>query len=139
MRDPEFIELRNRFLIGLGICIVFMVPFFFFLKNKLINTSKVIEAINRKEDIVLLVTSKDCSNCKIYKKQLTNLGVNYIETNRNKDKYYEEILRKLNVVKTDIIPPTIIYIKEGALYATLVEIKTKEELTIFVENYHLGS
>jgi hypothetical protein len=32
MRDPEFIELKNRFLFGVGIVILFAIPIMIFLQ-----------------------------------------------------------------------------------------------------------
>ena len=40
MKDPEFIDLKNRFLLGVGICILLLVPFFFFMRNKLADINQ---------------------------------------------------------------------------------------------------
>ena len=50
MRDPEFIELRNKFFLGIFIFLIFAIPIFFFIKNKLfISDSNITKAINNKK------------------------------------------------------------------------------------------
>ena len=68
MKDPEFIMLRNRVLIGIFISIIFIIPICFFIKNKLLVTESDLEkSIKNKEDILILFTEENCSKCKSYR------------------------------------------------------------------------
>ena len=66
MRDPEFIELKNRFLFGVGIVILFAIPIMIFLV-KTYGTSSVLNKINDDETFTILVTAKSCDNCNLVK------------------------------------------------------------------------
>ena len=139
MRDPEFIKLRNTFFIVLGIIILFVIPIFFFIKNKLLpDDPEIFKRINKKEDIVLLVVSDDCKKCNKYSKYLEKNGIKYTKINRDRQRMYEKIIRKIQISNDDIISPTLIYVKEGIFYSSLVDIKNEKELTSFVENYELN-
>lgn len=137
MKDPEFILLRNRFVIALIFIIIFFVPIFFFLKNKfLINNSIIIDKINKEEDIVILVTEEQCDSCKQTEKVLNKDNVTYQILNVNKEKDYYQILKKLNLSIDEIVPPTVIYIEKGNVVATTLETE-ENDLEIFIENYNL--
>ena len=136
MRDPEFIELRNRFLLGITICMVLLVPFFFFFYSKLIQIdSKIIQKIENKETFMILITNNNCKDCPKYEKTIKELSTNYQVMNKDKDKDYSILLKQLDIPEKDIISPALIYIENGTLKSTLIEIQTEEEVTTFVENF----
>jgi len=136
MRDPEFIELRNRFLLGITICMVLLVPFFFFFYSKLIQIdSKIIQKIENKETFMILITNYNCKDCPKYEKTIKELSTNYQVMNKDKDKDYSILLKQLDIPEKDIISPALIYIENGTLKSTLIEIQTEEEVTTFVENF----
>ena len=138
MKDPEFIMLRNRVLIGIFISIIFIIPICFFIKNKLLVTESDLEkSIKNKEDILILFTEENCSKCKSYEKKLIDLNVNYFILNKNKEKNYKTILYKIETSNDELIPPTLIYVREGKVYSTLVDIKSKKELEKYLNNYRL--
>ena len=139
MKDEEFIILRNRILIGLLIVIIFAIPTFFVIKNKLlVKETSIIKQINNKENFVILVTKENCTNCKDYEKELKNLNVEYSTLKKDTSESYTKVLDKLSINENDIIPPTIIYVEEGILKSTLVDIKNNNEIKEFVENYELS-
>lgn len=138
MKDPEFIMLRNRVLIGIFISIIFIISICFFIKNKLLVTESDLEkSIKNKEDILILFTEENCSKCKSYEKKLIDLNVNYFILNKNKEKNYKTILYKIETSNDELIPPTLIYVREGKVYSTLVDIKSKKELEKYLNNYRL--
>ena len=138
MKDPEFIMLRNRVLIGIFISIIFIISICFFIKNKLLVTESDLEkSIKNKEDILILFTEENCSKCKSYEKKLIDLNVNYFILNKNKEKNYKTILYKIETSNDELIPPTLIYVREGKVYSTLVDIKSKKELEKYLKNYRL--
>ena len=139
MKDEEFIILRNRILIGLLIVIIFAIPTFFVIKNKLlVKETSIIKQINNKENFVILVTKENCTNCKDYEKELKNLNVEYSTLKKDTSESYTKVLDKLSINENDIIPPTIIYVEEGILKSTLVDIKNNNEIKEFVDNYELS-
>lgn len=128
MRDPEFIQLRNRFLMALAIALIFTIPMILFVVNRFNEKpSKVIESINKKENIIVLVTEENCPSCLNNKNILKDNNVPFYELNKDTNKNaYEVTLRKLSMSISDIKPPTLIYIEEGKLSSSLVNPNEKE-------------
>ncbi len=140
MKDPEFIDLKNRFLLGVGICILLLVPFFFFMRNKLVdNKSTVISRINNNDSFIILVTDKSCKECEKYEKILKKEKIDFNKVNIDKDNNYPNLLQKLNLSSSEIIPPSIIYIANGHLFSTLVNIGNEEDINAFIKNFNLES
>lgn len=137
MNDPEFIMLRNRFLIAIIVALIFTVPLFFFFKNKFLIDESIINKIKKKENITLLIVKRNCNECEEYKKQLESSNVAYIKINKDKDKNYDLLLNDLNMSYTDITIPTIIYIENKKVIATLTNNKSAEEVSSFIKNYNL--
>lgn len=134
MRDPEFIQLRNRFLMALVIALIFTIPMILFVVNRFNEKpSKIIEKINKKENIIVLVTEENCPSCINNKNILKDNNVSFYEINKDDDKNtYEIILRKISMSKSDVTPPTVIYIEEGTLYSSLVN-PSEEELKSYLD------
>lgn len=138
MKDPEFIDLRNRVLLGIGICLILFVPFYFFMHNKLLNNkSTILNKIDKEETFLVLVTNNKCKECKKYVNLLKNSTLSYNSINIDKDKNYEKIIEELDISSSDIIPPSIIYIYNGHLFATLTDIKNEEAVKSFIKNFNL--
>ncbi len=136
MRDPEFIQLRNRFLLAVGICIVLLVPLFLFFFNKLNqDDSKVIKAIKKEETFFLLVTGKETPSS--YKRIIKRNGVNYKTLDSYNKSNYTSLLRILDVPNSDIIPPAILYIQNGQL-RSILNIQEEKEIEEFIENFKGG-
>lgn len=140
MKDPEFIQLRNRFLIALLVTLIFTIPMLFFVINRFsVKPSKIIRSVNNKEDVVVLVTENNCSKCEKTSKILKDNKVKYIEINRSiENNNYETILKKIEMSKDDILPPTIIYIKKGTLDSSLVP-ASEEEILMYLDYNKLSS
>lgn len=137
MRDPEFILLRNRFALAVGICIILLVPLFLFLFNKLNqDDSKTIQEIKKGETFFILVTNQETPAS--YKKTVKRSGLKYEFLDSNNNSNYNSLLRTLDVPKSDIIPPAILYIQKGQLKSTLNNIEKEEEITEFIENFKGG-
>lgn len=137
MNDPEFIMLRNRFLLGVLVAIIFIVPLFFFFKNKLISNEDILQKIRNNETLMILVVENDCIECKNYQEQLNNDGIGYMKVNKSKDTNYELILNELNMSYDDVTSPSIIYVKNKKVVSTLTNMKTNEEIKSFIVNYKL--
>lgn len=137
MNDPEFIMLRNRFLLGVLVAIIFIVPLFFFFKNKLISNEDILQKIRNNETLMILVVENDCIECKNYQEQLNNNDIGYMKVNKSKDTNYELILNELNMSYDDVTSPSIIYVKNKKVVSTLTNMKTNEEINSFIVNYKL--
>lgn len=137
MNDPEFIMLRNKFLIGILVALIFIIPLFLFFKNKIIDNEDIIKKIRNKETLIILVVENNCIECKNYQEQLDNNDITYIKVNKEKDKNYELILNELNMSYDDVTSPSIIYVKDKKVVATLTNMKSNEEINNFIINYKL--
>ena len=137
MRDPEFIMLRNRFLLGLVAVIIFFLPLFFVFYNRWNVSSNFTKMIKKEKEVVILVVDNNCSNCNEIKKELKTKKVKFYKIHRVKDKEYSSLLEYLNLLEKDITPPTIIYIKDKKVVSTLVQ-KDTNEVDEFIEYYQLG-
>ena len=140
MKDPEFIDLRNKVLLGIGICLIIFVPFYFFMHNKLLNNkSTILNRIDKEETFLVLVTNNKFKECKKYVNLLKKSSISYNIINIDKDKNYKKIIEELDISSSDIIPPSIIYIYNGHLFATLTDIKDEDAVKKFIKSFNLES
>jgi hypothetical protein len=136
MRDPEFIELRNKFVIAVLVILVFGIPFLIFITKKfMVETSPIITGINKEETMLVYVEKADCKKCKTVEEILKEYGVKYYKLNSTADRNYFTVLHKIGVTTTDIDEPTLLHIEEGKFYASLVSINSKEEMLNFLLTY----
>ena len=136
MRDPEFIEMRNKFILGMTVLILFGIPFLIFITRKfMVETSPILKGIDNAETMIVFVEKADCSNCKMVNDTLKSYGIKYKKINSSSDRNYGKILHKLDITTTDIDEPTLMYIDEGKYYAALVSIKSEEEVVNFLVTY----
>ncbi|MBO5120356.1 MAG: thioredoxin family protein [Bacilli bacterium] len=138
MRDPEFIELKNRFLFGVGIVILFAIPIMIFLV-KTYGTSSVLNKINDDETFTILVTAKSCDNCNLVKDILKDNNVKFVKLNSSTNKNYEEIMKKFKLENKREEYPILIYVKDGEMQANLFSIDTKEKVEDFIEFHGLNN
>lgn len=138
MRDPEFIQLRNRFLFGVGLVILFMIPITIFLV-KTYGVSSVLTKVNRKETFTIVVTSKNYDNCKLVYDILKDNDVKFVKLNSSTNKNYEEIMQKLNIVNKREEFPVIIYVKDGVMQANLFSINSEKMVLDFIEYHGLNN
>ena len=138
LNDPEVIELRNRIVLGIVIALIFVVPFTFFFINKLTEKdTKIVKRIKNGESMIILVSNKEVSNEVEIDDILSEVKIKYYKVTDQSNKDYESLLKTINMPSTDIVPPTVIYIKDGNLTASLVDIKNISDLILFLENYGL--
>lgn len=136
--DQDFIALRNRIVLAVLVAIVFTIPLIIFIFNKFGNNSSLIlNSLNKKENLVLLVTKEECKSCEDSENILKKQKVNYTLLNKDQEINYEKIIRKIGISDDDIIVPTIIYVEEGLLYSSLVT-PTKKELISYIEINNLS-
>ncbi len=138
MRDPEFIELKNRFLLGVGIVVLFAIPIIIFLV-KTYGTSSVLNKINKDETFTILVTAKECDNCKLVSSILKDYDVEFVKLNSSSNKNYEEIMKMIKLENKREEFPVLIYIKDGEMQANLFSIDSKEKVEDFIEFHGLNN
>lgn len=133
-KDPEYIELRNKFLLGFSIVAIFAVAIILLFVNKFGFGTTIDKKINKNETFVVFVTQDKCNNCDKVKEILNNRNVEYEELtygSNDTDRFYE----KYSVTKTEA--PSVIYIRKGKIYSSMFTITNFEELELFLENYKL--
>lgn len=137
-KDQEFIELRNRFFIGLFIASIICVVVILFLFQRFTFGIGISSKMMKKENFVVYIDSYDCgASCKEVKKVLDNNHVTY-ENIKIDTSEAENLMNKYKITNTEEVVPAVIYIKGGKLYSSLFEVTNMEELELFLKNYHLS-
>ena len=134
MNDPELIELRIKFLLGILVAVVFCVPIIVFMsKNMVTNDSDIYSYVKSRETFIIFVEEKRCSACDDVKQILDNKNVSYYVMDIDKTKDYLNILKRLNLSKDVVTRPGIIYVDEGKLYSYLFDIESDEQVNNYIE------
>ena len=136
MRDPEIIQLRNRFLLAITIAVLFSVPLIIFL-NKNFNNTNVLTRVREKDTFVILIENKNCKMCKKVNKLLADNSVDYVRLNRDKNKDYNKIMKDLELVNKREEYPVVVYVTKGKMTANLFNISDESEVEVFIKNYDL--
>lgn len=138
MRDPEFVELRNKFFFGMLVVIIFAIPIMIFLV-KTYGSSSVLTKIEKDEDLVILVTANTCENCDLVKDILKDKDIKFSKLNSSTNKDYSEIMRKLDIENKREEFPILIYVEDGEMIANLFSIDSKEKVEDFIEFHGLNN
>ena len=138
MRDPEFVELRNKFFFGMLVVIIFAIPIMIFLV-KTYGSSSVLTKIEKDEDLVILVTANTCDNCDLVKDILKDKDIKFSKLNSSTNKDYSEIMRKLDIENKREEFPILIYVEDGEMIANLFSIDSKEKVEDFIEFHGLNN
>jgi len=134
MKDREFIELRNRFLLGIFVAFIVVIPFFIILVIKLDQTRpKIKSRLKSKESFYILVESRKCESCKAVESILKDRKLDYEKINMEKEEY-EEMLEILHSMSLQVSPPAILFIQDGIMVDQLTKINGNSELEEFINN-----
>ena len=132
MNDPEFIMLKNRFLLVLIFAILFTIPIFFIFKNKYsLGESTSIQNIRNQDNTFVWITKENCKECIKYEKVLKSQKISYYKI---KETNIEELKELLNLSKEEIAPPMIVYIEKGNMISFLTDLN-QENLIEFINQY----
>lgn len=135
MQNPEFILLRNRFLIALLVALIFTIPLTLLFINKFSNKpSRIIDSINNKESIFILVTENNCEKCQETENIMKENNIDFILLNKDTEEKYDSIIKKIDIPNDELTPPTIIYIKDGIINSKLVN-SSQTEIEEFLNFY----
>ncbi len=137
-KDKEYIELRNRFLLGLFGCIVVGTLILLIIFRKYVFGGIVTRKMLKEDSFVVLITKNDCSNCDKIKNFLDSQNVIYEELDENSNDAIN-IFEDYEFNMEEDISPAVLYISNGKLYSSLVNINTTDELKLFIQNYKLSS
>ena len=136
MRDPEFIELRNRFLIGLIVSLFIGVLLFLFFYNSYnFHDRDVYNEITDSDKIIVFVEDNDCLKCENLKNTLEISKYKYIVYNRDEDNYRKEIDLLLDIKYYDIDVPGLVYLEKGKVIAFISNIDNNSDLKDFIKRY----
>lgn len=136
--DEDLKELFKNLGKAIVIIIVFIFIVYLALKNKFnSDESKPLKLIRSKTDAVLLLSKTKCDNCKEIKQKLKDLNVEYSEIKTDTEKYYDTILKELEISINDISEPTIITIKNGSVISIYVDVSDMNELENYLDSYEL--
>ena len=140
MEDLELKELARNIGIWLFVLIVFGSLFVIILINKFgVKDISINQAIDKEDELVVLVINTDTKNRNEIKKCLNENNVSYEIVYKNRERYFDDFLLKLDLEEKDIVVPTIIYIKDQKANSILVDIKDIDDLYSFLEYNNLLS
>ena len=109
----------------------------------LVKNEADIEKIKKdKQDAIVYVENSDikkCEKCKEIKKYLDDKNINYsiYDAKKHSKKEYEKMLIELNINPEDFNYPAVMYIKEGEMYANIINIADTKNVENFIKSYEL--
>ena len=136
MEDQEFDSLKKRFLIGLVIIIVF-VSLCIIILNRVFNNydGDIYKDVKNNKTLVILQVSNNCEMCDSVKIVLEDRNIEFEELTMSYKDRHEDVYRLLGVESKNIKAPALFYVKKGELVAYLNDIKSDNELNMFIDNY----
>ena len=127
MKDPEFIELRNRFFAGVFVSLLFIIPLFIFMYKTYIS-SDAMTMINNKKTFVMFVVSNNCSECDLVKDLLKDKNIKFTTVNSDTNKDYSAIMSRMTILNKKEKYPFIVYVEYGKMKANLFDITSESDL-----------
>ncbi|MBP5679138.1 MAG: hypothetical protein J6X28_04860 [Bacilli bacterium] len=141
MIDKEDVELKELIQkIGLWflVFILFGSLFVIMLVNKFgAKEIAINQKLEKQSSLVILVTTTKIKNNREIKNELNVNGVSYEVVYRDRERYFSDFLRKVDLQESDIIEPTILYVEEKVVVASLTNIKDIKEIKPFLESNNL--
>ena len=132
-------ELKRKIAMYSGIIILLLIPTCLFLYNKFVDKpNELVNALNTNGNSIVLIVDSNCNTCGEVKEILAKYKVDYYELNVD-DNNYETIIRRLDLDGRYVKAPSLVTVVDGETFSYLLDIKVKEDLVSFIENYNLGS
>ena len=137
--NDEIAVLKKRVLLGICFALVFIAALtFLFIERLVPHDSKIIRSLKSEEEVILLFENKNCSDCANLNKIIKSLEVKKYIIDKNQRKGdYDKILNYVGVLDKDITSPTIMYVKNKELIASLVEVKEEKKVLAFLNSYNI--
>lgn len=134
MEDTDLKEFATKIGIWVFVVVVFGGLMTIILINKFgVKEIDINKEIDKKSDLLVLVVNEKTKKINDYKEVLNKSGMTYKIVYSDRERYFDDFLRKVDLEETDIIEPTIIYIEEGKVTAILEDLKKTGELETFLE------
>ena len=133
---------ERQFNIRIMLCIIVVIlvtTMIVLFMKKHFDDAAIIKNIDKKESMLIYVTDDNCSDCLRVEDILDDNKVNYNIMNKDKNKDYKKVIKKLQIEESDLPTPALIYVSEGVKYATLVGISDMDELNYFIKYYELDN
>ena len=135
-KDEDFIKLRNNALLAVAVVgLIAIVIILVFVRG--FGSGPVTKKMKHKDTFVVFIENNKCSNCSKIEEFLNDNNVKYEKLNEY-DNEAKSIFKKYDFVTDEAISPAIIYIKDGVVYSSLVNLNDTEELSLFIDNYELS-
>ena len=139
-KDVELRDFLTKVIITITILVICIVLFVFAMINKNgLREGKLSKIVSNEEDAIILFRKNECSNCDDIEAILKDNSINFVVFNTDTERYINTNLELLNLSRSDIVEPTIVYIKEGKVYSTLVNIKKNNDLNEYLEYNNLSN
>ncbi len=136
-KDKEFINLRNKFLLGFLIFAVFATLLYLIFVRQFSLARPISSKMKKDETFLVFINGNDCENCNEIEAYLKDKKVEFEQLNELSSEA-KTILEENNFDTKKSITPAVLYIKNGKLYANLVNINSTIELELFIKNYKLS-
>ena len=133
MVDTEFYEFRKRIIIAVIVIIIFSIPLFIFVINNYgYKGSKVLDKLNNKEDMVLLLRNTSCDYCSNITDLFDCNNIDYEVIMVNTDDRYNDIVRVLDIPKNDVLVPELVEVIDGKADNFVVDIQDDNAVLEFI-------
>lgn len=108
-------------------------------KAEKINVSKIIENAETKLIFVENSDKTKCKKCSTIKNYLDSEKINYVtyDVSLYTKQEYNEMLKTVEINPDDFGYPGVIYIKEGRLYADVINLEDTKPVKDFIKTYDL--
>lgn len=113
-----------------------------FFGNKKESTKNIETIISQNEEAIIFVEnsdSKKCKDCKKIKKSLNKSKIDYVlyDQRVHTNDEYIKMLQSLSINPSSFHYPAIIYVKDGKVYANLINIKDWNIIEDFIKKYDI--
>lgn len=134
----EDIDLKE-FITKLIIWVVVVVLFGSLLTIILINKFgskdiKINKKIDSQESIIILVVNSDDEDTKKIQKELKKNDLKYEIVYKDKERYYNEFLKKLSLTEEEVQLPAILYVEDGQTKSSLLKIEDTKMLKQYIKD-----
>ena len=115
--------------------LLFFIPSLIAIINKFnYKESNILNRISKEESFLIVVKDKDTEMTKNIESYLKNKNYVYEDLDSTDEARYKKVLYKLDISSDDIEEPTIIYVSEGKIYSSLVNVEDMENFETYISN-----
>ena len=139
LEDTNLLELLKQVRLWALIVIIFGGLFTYILIKRFGGQGIFInEIIDSRRSVVVFVTTTKTSNNTEIEKVLKNYEVDYEIVYKDKERYFEDFLKKINSYEEDVKEPALVCIESGTVTNIIKEINNSNDLIAFIEYNRLS-